>query len=188
MKFSSISIPSYMIVLLAGLLFSCSGGAQSGGNKSGNEAPDIDLHAAVIGGNLEAVKQHIAAGSDLNTPDPFGGSSPLITAALFGKEEIARELLKAGAKVNYTNNEGSTALHTATFFCEKEVVHLLIMNGADKSIRNNYGATALESVEGSFDEVKPIYQMMKEQLSPMGLKVDLEYLENTRPEIVKILK
>ena len=41
-----------------------------------------DIHTAVISDNMDAVKQHIAAGSDLNAPDPFGGSSPLILSLI----------------------------------------------------------------------------------------------------------
>ncbi|MEQ8471309.1 MAG: ankyrin repeat domain-containing protein [Marinoscillum sp.] len=176
-----------LVTFLFTALLSC-GQSSNNTNEKAAGAPDVDIHTAVISGNLDVVKQHIEAGSDLNAPDPFGGSSPLITASLFGQPEIAKELLDAGVKVNFTNNEGSTALHTAAFFCKKEMVHLLIMNGADKSIRNNYGATALESVAGPFADVKPIYEMMKQQLSPMGVKVDMEYIEKTRPEIVTILQ
>ena len=47
------------------------------------------LHEAVIQGDLEAVNQHISLGSDIDIIEPSGGSSPLITAAVFGKAEIA---------------------------------------------------------------------------------------------------
>ncbi|WP_258099254.1 ankyrin repeat domain-containing protein [Marinoscillum pacificum] len=180
---------TFFIALLT-LLVSCNSQPSSSTTESASnaKAPDIDIHAAVITGNLEAVKQHIEAGSDLNQPDPFGGSSPLITAALFGNEEIVKTLLDAGVKVNFTNKEGSTALHTAAFFCETEIVKLLLENGADKSIKNTYGSTALMSVEGSFEDVKGIYIMMEKQLSPMGFSLDLQKIESTRPEVAKILK
>ena len=38
------------------------------------EAPDISIHDAAERGNIEAVKQHIAAGTDVNTKDLFGGT------------------------------------------------------------------------------------------------------------------
>ncbi len=150
--------------------------------------PEIDLHTAVLTNNLEAVNQHIAAGSNLNEKDPFGGSSPLITASLFGKPEAAKALIEAGADLNFQNNDGSTALHTAAFFCRPEIVKMLLNNGADKSIKNKFGATPYESVASPFDEIKNTYDMMGKILGPMGLKLGYEYIEKTRPEIASMLK
>ncbi len=151
-------------------------------------APDVDLHTAVISDNMEAVKQHISAGSDLNVPDPFGGSSPLISAAVFGKTEIAKVLIDAGADLNFQNTDGSTALHTAAFFCRPEIVQLLLERGVDKTIKNKYGATAYDNVAGSFNDMKDAYDMMGNVLGPMGLKLDYTYIEKTRPEIAEMLK
>src|SRR6187551_487458 len=67
--------------------------------------PQIDIHTAVLTENLEALQQHIAAGSNLNEKDPFGGSSPLITASVFGKTDEARVLIDAGADLNFQNND-----------------------------------------------------------------------------------
>lgn len=150
-------------------------------------APDKDLHTAVLTDDLEAIKQHIAAGSDLNVKDPFGGSSPLISAALFGKEEAADLLMNAGANLNATNNDGSTAIHVAAFFCRPQILKKLLDKGADKSIRNSFGSTAYESVAGAYTDVEGIYKMMGDQLSPMGLRLDYGYIEKTRPVIAEML-
>ena len=88
------------------------------------KAPNMDIHAATLLGDLEAIEQHIQAGSDLNEKEPAVGSTPLISAAVFGKTEIARALIEAGADVNLKNNEGSTALHTAAFLCRLEIVEI----------------------------------------------------------------
>jgi hypothetical protein len=150
--------------------------------------PKIDIHTAVMTGNMEALKQHIAAKSNLNEKDPFGGSSPLISASLFGKTEMAKLLIEAGADLNFRNNDGSTALHTAAFFCHPEIVRMLLDKGADKSLKNKYGSTAYESVAGPFAAVKDSYDGLGKMLAPMGLKLDDAYLEKTRPEIAAILK
>src|SRR5262245_49254433 len=84
------------------------------------KAPTIDIHTAVITGNTEALQQHILAGSNINEKDPFGGSSPLISAAVFNKPDAAKMLIDAGADVDFQNNDGSTALHTSAFFCRPE--------------------------------------------------------------------
>ncbi|MBN8576209.1 MAG: ankyrin repeat domain-containing protein [Cyclobacteriaceae bacterium] len=151
-------------------------------------APDVDLHTAVITENMEAVKQHIAAGSDLNVRDPFGGSSPLISAAVFGKTEIANVLINAGVDLNFQNTDGSTALHTAAFFCRPEIVKLLLEKNVDKTIKNKYGATAYDNVALPFAQMKDAYDMMGNVLGPMGLKLDYAYIEKTRPEIAEMLK
>lgn len=150
--------------------------------------PEVDIHTAVMTGNMEALKQHIAAGSNLNEKDPLGGSSPLISASLFGKTEMASALMEAGADLNFQNNDGSTALHTASFFCRPEIVTMLLNKGADKTIKNKYNQTAYESVAGSFAEVKPSYDALGKMLEPMGLKLDYAFLEKTRPRIANMLK
>lgn len=156
--------------------------------KATVKPPQIDIHTAVLTENLEALNQHIAAGTDLNEKDPFGGSSPLITAAVFGKPAMARVLIDAGADINFQNNEGSTALHTSAFFCRPEIVKMLLDKNADKTIKNTYGGTAYDGVAGPYQEVKSAYEMMEKILGPMGLKLDYAYIEKTRPEIAAMLK
>lgn len=182
------------LMLAALLMFSCGGRnteATSGPGSaavSNIEPPEIDLHSAILTDNMNAVNQHIAAGSNLNEKDPYGGSSPLITASLFGKPDAAKALIEAGADINFQNNDGSTALHTGAFFCRPEIVKMLLENGADKTLRNKYGATPYESVAAPFPEVKNAYDMMGKILGPMGLKLDYVYIEKTRPEIAALLK
>ena len=33
--------------------------------------PSVDIHRAVASGNIEAVKQHLADGKDVNAPDTY---------------------------------------------------------------------------------------------------------------------
>lgn len=152
------------------------------------KAPEMDIHAATFMGNMEAIRQHIAAGSDLNVKEPSMGSTPLISASVFGKTEVAIALIEAGADVNLQNNEGSTALTSAAFLCRTEIVKMLLEHGADKSLRTNAGSTALESVAGSFEDVKFIYDIFSRDLGPLGLKLDYEQLEETRPLIAEMLR
>ncbi len=156
--------------------------------KSTVEKPEMNIQTAILSDNLEIVKQHIAAGTDLNIKDMFSGSTPLITAATFGRKDIAKALIDANAELDIKNNEGSTALHAAAFFCHIEIVQMLLDAGADKTIQNNYGATARGSVIGAFSEMKPVYEMIQKQLEPLGLKLDFKHLELTRPMVAVMLQ
>jgi len=150
--------------------------------------PSMDLHTATFLGDLDAVKQHIATGTDLDQREPTMGSTALISAAVFGKTDVARALIEAGADVNIQNQEGSTALHSAAFLCRTEIVKMLLENGADKELKNIYGSTPLASVSGPFSEVKGIYDEFSKQLGPLGLKLDYDQIEKTRPVIADMLR
>jgi ankyrin repeat protein len=152
------------------------------------DKPSIDIQTAVISGNLEMVKQHIEAGTDINQKEAMSGSTPLISAATFNKPEIAKALIDAQANLSIKNNDGSTALHTAAFFGRIEIVQMLINAKADKTIRNNFGATARETVMGDFAEIKPFYDMLIQQLKPMGFKLDMNELQKARPVVAMMLQ
>ncbi|HMJ68596.1 MAG TPA: ankyrin repeat domain-containing protein [Cyclobacteriaceae bacterium] len=189
MKTVTFSIRLLCVLGIIIVLISCGGNkTEESSSASTTKTPEVDIHTAVVTDNLEALKQHIAAGTNINEKDPFGGSSPLISASVFGKPEAAKILLDAGADVNFQNNDGSTALHTAAFFCHKDIVAMLLEKGADKSLRNKFNATAYESVSVPFKDVKDAYDMMGNILGPMGLKLDYAHIEKTRPEIAEMLK
>ena len=61
----------------------------------GPSAPDISIHEAAEKGNIEAVKQHLAAGTDVNALDDDGGT-PLALAIRSGNTETADLLRKHG--------------------------------------------------------------------------------------------
>ena len=60
------------------------------------KAPDISIHEATKAGDIETVKQHIAAGTDVNAKDSEG-KTPL-DHALNKPSEIVDFLLKQGGK------------------------------------------------------------------------------------------
>lgn len=184
------------ILVLAAIfsITSCKGQDEKSGNNKENSVsqtdikpPTVDIHTATFLGNLDAVRQHISAGSDLNVKDQYG-SSPLIIATTFGKTDVAKTLIEAGADLDMVGNDGSTALHTAAFLCRTEIVKALIANGANKSLANNYGSTPLASVSAPFNEVKSIYDQISKDLGPFGFKLDYKHLEVTRPKIAKMLQ
>ena len=110
------------------------------------KAPDISIHQAVKDGNIEAIKQRLAAGTDVDAKDV--DLTPLHFAAVHGRKEVAALLIAEGADVNTKDRWGKTPLHYAASKGQKEVATLLITEGADvnakTTIQNGYGATPIE--------------------------------------------
>ena len=172
------------LLVLGAVVYSCQEQSNKEVTQGEGNASELTIHAAVFMGDLEALKAHIAGGTDLNTKDDFGSTS-LAIAATFGKTEMAKMLIEAGAGINVKAADGSTPLHTAAFFCRTEIVKMLLEKGCDTEVRNAFGSTALESGTQLF--FKPFYQQLEKQLGPLGLKLDYERLENTRPEIAQMI-
>ena len=74
--------------------------------------PSVEFWEAARTGNIEAVKQHIAAGADVNAKDNNDGWIPLQYTAQKGHKEIAELLISKGADVNAKNKNGHTPLDT----------------------------------------------------------------------------
>jgi ankyrin repeat protein len=159
----------------------------AGCEKQENPTPRMNLHLAALQGRVDAIQQHIKAGSDLNEKDEYG-STPLIAAITFGQNEASRVLIEAGVDLTITNNDGSTPLHLSAFFCHTEIVEALLENGADKDLRSNAGSTALETVSIPFEDVKGIYDNIGKALEPLGLRLDYERIKMTRPKIAEMLR
>jgi ankyrin repeat protein len=92
-------------------------------------------------GNIEAVKQHLAAGADVDVKGGWRGGTPLYYAVGEGRNEIAKLLIAKGADVNVKGKFGGTPLHLAT---TKEIAGLLIAEGADVNAKDERGKTPLD--------------------------------------------
>ena len=207
------AIITIILTIMLFALFSC--------GKQESSTPEVDLHTAVLTDDLEAIRQHIKAGSDLDVPESTRESTPLITAAYLGRIEAAKILLEGGADINRVNADGSTALitaiafektkaakllidagtdlniqnkdgssalHTAAFFCNVEIVEALLEKGVDKNLKSKTGKTALQIVELPFEFVKDAYYEVGERLKPLGIMLDYDHIESTRPKITEMLK
>ena len=151
--------------------------------------PDVDIWKAAASGNIKAINQHTADGSDLNAKEPVGGSTPLMVAALFGQTEAAKLLIQKGANVNIKNNDGSTALHLAAAFGLIETVELLLAKGADVDARKDDGKTALDDVAGMWsEELEGIYRFVALLLQIPMDESRLQKIKANRPIIANILR
>ncbi|MBT3615082.1 MAG: ankyrin repeat domain-containing protein [Verrucomicrobia bacterium] len=118
------------------------------------KAPDISIHDAARDGNIEVVKQHLAAGTDVNVKSENGGT-PLHRAAFFnrGQKEIVELLLANGADVNAKYVDGTTPLDMATRSkhpnASAETADLLRKHGGKHGVINGAAAGGdIEAVKG----------------------------------------
>ena len=103
------------------------------------QAPYISIQEAARTGNIEAVKQHLAAGTDVDWFDePVGrlGHSVVIdkTTALHyavfgGQKKVAEILIANGADVNAKNFQSKSPLDFAVKYKRTELADLLRKHG-----------------------------------------------------------
>ena len=106
------------------------------------KAPDMkwSIHGAARFGDIEEVKQHLAAGTDVNEKADKTGVTPLHFASGEGHMEVVKLLITKGADVNAKSDDGRTPLISAR---TKEIAELLIAKGADVDAKDNDGWTPL---------------------------------------------
>ena len=98
------------------------------------------LRKACRKGDIEAVKQYLAAGANVNAKEGFFGTTPLHLATRKGHTEIVELLISAGADVNartaFFITCEETPLHNAAYEGHKEIAEMLITAGADVNARD----------------------------------------------------
>ena len=78
---------------------------------SGKSGAEDSFYVATLVGDIEAVKQHLANGEDVNAN--LGETTPLNVAAFEGHIEIAELLIAKGADLNARNHWNNTPLGSA---------------------------------------------------------------------------
>lgn len=91
--------------------------------------PTLDLFRAVELGDLNQIKRHLRAGTDINQPDG-AGDLPLHLAARSGKVGIVHELARHGADLSAPDGAGRTAMDLALLNGKTQVAEALIEAGA----------------------------------------------------------
>ena len=111
------------------------------------KTPDISIHDAAKIGNIEAIKQHLVAGADVDFRNQQG-FTPLHVAAQKGHNKVAELLIAKGANINTSGRLiGTTPLDSAALLGHKEMVELLIDSGADINPQIITGETPLQRAE-----------------------------------------
>ena len=139
------------------------------------------INGAAAGGDIEAVKDFLAAGTDVNTKDGWEWT-PLHNAAWWGHKEMVELLLANGAGVNAKNNKGWTPLHMAAINGHNEIVGLLVAGGADVNSKNNNGETPTDLAAGRVADLFPAGRVadfflkleilsLKEDVAQLGVKL-----------------
>ena len=107
------------------------------------------IHGAARGGGIEAVKEFLAAGVDVNAKagDDDTGDTPLHKAAFNNHKEIAELLIAKGADVNAKNNFGRTPLDNAIGRKLPEIADLLRKHGGKTGAELNGGKPVAEAAK-----------------------------------------
>ncbi len=113
------------------------------------------LHIAVIFRKGKICKILIKEGADVKGKDSEG-STPLMTATVFGFVDIVKILIKNGADLNAKNRNKETALHIAASWGKLEICKELLKAGADINSKEEWERTPLiyAAMNGNFDICK----------------------------------
>ena len=131
--------PLILTTLISITLLSGCGGdkeqSSGGGNGENNpSAPSISIHEAAEKGDLETIKKHIAAGTNINSTGWRDGETPLHRAITRGQAEAAKLLIEKGCDINIgRTRDGDTPLDMAEGRGRTEIAKLLREKGAKKS-------------------------------------------------------
>jgi ankyrin repeat protein len=141
----------------------------------GISGAEDSIYVATTMGNIEAVKQHIAAGTDVNAKGKLG-RTPLHKAAVYAYKEIAELLIAAGADVNAKNKDEGTPLYIAAWEGHKEIADLLIAKGADVNAKDELGGTPLHYAAKNGH--KEIAELLITKGADVNAKIDKAHYAN----------
>jgi ankyrin repeat protein len=114
--------------------------ADAGASAQDSQAVVQALNMAIFENKLEVVEDLLARGIDVNARDP-GGTTPLFTAAMMGRQALVRRLLDLGADPNTGKEDGESSLSRAAAMGHVAIVRALLDAGAAPKTRGQWGRT-----------------------------------------------
>ena len=108
-----------------------------------NTTPKKDIFRSAGGGDVDAVKYHLANGIKVNSQDKTG-KTPLLWAVRSQKHAVVSHLLARGANPNLADSSNVTPLFWAVRMRRPELVSQLLSKGADIGHKDKNGRTALD--------------------------------------------
>ena len=164
------------------------------------KAPDISIHFAARKGNIEAIKQHLAAGADVNVKMASGlyqGWTPLHWAASRGHKEIVELLIAKGADVDAKEEYSFAPLHFVSTQGHKEIAELLIANSAEVNAKDDVERTPLhwaahngrkEIVELLISKGADVNAKNYERITPLDRAIQSILFPKGHPETADLLR
>lgn len=124
-----------------------------------------------VNGYLPGIVEALEKGANVNTKDntpTFEGETPLMKAALYGDLEVAKTLIRYGAKIDARDERGETPFLTAAAMGRLEFMKLLADEGANinKPAQNGYTPLMVAADRG-FSE---IVDFLLEREAPVNKK------------------
>jgi ankyrin repeat protein len=132
------------------------------------------LVTAARDGDIEAVRELIANGDNVNTPGP-DGSTALLWATYYSDPEMARTLVDAGADPNAANSYGIAPLLQASQTGAAAMIGLLIEAGAATSSSHPDSVTPLMAASRS-GNIEAVRMLLDAGADPNGMET---YQEQT---------
>jgi ankyrin repeat protein len=98
---------------------------------------------ASMSGDPDAVSLLLSRGAKANPRPSASGDSPISEAVTFGRAEVVRALIAAGAKIDLVESTGINLLHWATITNRASVIPELARAGVDIDAIDEHGFTPL---------------------------------------------
>ena len=153
-----------------------------------NEEKDLNnIFDAARSGDLEVIKKLSDEDMSSVNHQSADGTTPLIAACTFGRNEAVSLLISLGAELDKKNLEGSTAITAAVFFGYPEIVSSLIRAGADVNVKSKDGSSPLDIALAPWEDIKPFYDMVGSIMASEGLRMDYKRIQSVRSSIADLL-
>lgn len=142
------------------------------------ETADDKLYEALLAENLEAVKEAVEEGADIerihasvSTPLQENDHNPTAIALQFDQPDIVSFLVKRGVNVNYTGNTGVNLLMGAAMGQQIPICKMLLNKGADVTVKTPdnetyFGRNALDFLlmQYTSHSSSDVFELMQEFL------------------------